>query len=311
MTRITGEQIQQVYKEESIPGQIPFAAFDEKELEKFSKNEKVDDGESYLKSVILEARKVPDIVRADIKPKSSKKSIDSGLSFKQLSTSSYICKSNFDSNYEVDKSLTPDNDWKLDRLATFEHARQQVANHAGRLRSIRRESKRRPKLPIYPLPEPNDFDSWQKIIFGRTLPRPLESEQDEEEPSPKIEANDTSEDRVINLDEIETGIPPLLRVILRLTTHQISGLFDTLALIIEKNNCLLPRCGEWIFSLLAAQAKPMEPSTASRIRNICRTCRKRRYDLVRTPNFSQSELTMLNLVIVIIGHFFDQKDLQD
>lgn len=67
MTRITGEQIQQVYKEESIPGQIPFAAFDEKELEKFSKNEKVDDGESYLKSVILEARKVPDIVRADIK----------------------------------------------------------------------------------------------------------------------------------------------------------------------------------------------------------------------------------------------------
>ena len=55
----------------------------------------------------------------------------------------------------------------------------------------------------------------------------------------------------------------------------------------------------------------MEPSTASRIRNICRTCRKRRYDLVRTPNFSQSELTMLNLVIVIIGHFFDQKDLQD
>ena len=67
MTRITGDQIQQVYKEESIPGQIPFAAFDEKELEKFAKNEKVDDGESYLKSVILEARKVPDIVRADIK----------------------------------------------------------------------------------------------------------------------------------------------------------------------------------------------------------------------------------------------------
>ena len=153
-------------------------------------------------------------------------------------------------------------------LQKFTHIK--VANHAGRLRSIRRESKRRPKLPIYPLPEPNDFDSWQKIIFGRTLPRPLESEQgkvldnstlviklslDEEEPSPKIEASDTSEDRVINLDEIETGIPPLLRVILRLTTHQISGLFDTLALIIEKNNCLLPRCGEWIFSLLAAQGK--------------------------------------------------------
>ena len=65
--RITGAEIQSVYKEESIPGQIPFAAFDEKELEKFDQSKQVDDGASYLKSVILEARKVPDIVRAEIK----------------------------------------------------------------------------------------------------------------------------------------------------------------------------------------------------------------------------------------------------
>ena len=65
--RITGAEIQSVYKEESIPGQIPFAAFDEKELEKFDQSKQVDDGASYLKSVILEARKVPDIVRAEFK----------------------------------------------------------------------------------------------------------------------------------------------------------------------------------------------------------------------------------------------------
>merc|ERR1711892_261417 len=166
--RITAaEMASKVYKEDggAISGQIPFVAFDEKELAKF--NGEIDNGESYLKSVILEARQVPDIVRAEIASKSPQKSIDANLSFKQLSTSSYICKSNFDSNYSIDKSRCPSEEWKIDRLATFEHARQQVANHAGRLRSIRRESKRRPKLPIYPLPEPNDFDSWQMIIFGR------------------------------------------------------------------------------------------------------------------------------------------------
>ena len=65
--------------------------------------------------------------------------------------------------------------------------------------------------------------------------------------------DESVEDRIISLDEIEHGIPPLLRVILRLTTHQISGLFDTLSLIIDKNDKLLHRCAEWIFSLLAAQ----------------------------------------------------------
>ena len=55
----------------------------------------------------------------------------------------------------------------------------------------------------------------------------------------------------------------------------------------------------------------MEPSTASRIRNICRVCRKRRYRLVSSDEIDENELTMLNLIIVIIGHYFEQIDLQD
>ena len=121
--RITAAEIQsKVYKEDgggAVPGQIPFVAFDEKELAKF--NGTIDNGESYLKSVILEARQVPDIVRAEIKSKKTEKPIDSdNLSFKQLSTSSYICKSNFDSNYTIDKDRCPSAEWKQDRLATFE-----------------------------------------------------------------------------------------------------------------------------------------------------------------------------------------------
>ena len=91
------------------------------------------------------------------------------------------------------------------------------------------------------------------------MPVPLEPDDDEAEAveataEPSVNT-ESGEDRVIKLQEIEHGIPPLLRVILRLTTHQISGLFDTLSAIIDKNNQLLHRCGEWLFALLAAQGK--------------------------------------------------------
>jgi len=52
-------------KPDSIPGQIPFFKFEEKELEEFDPNAGVQTAEDYLKSVILEARKEPDFIRAD------------------------------------------------------------------------------------------------------------------------------------------------------------------------------------------------------------------------------------------------------
>ena len=174
MSKITGVELQTVYAEhENIPGQIPFVSFDENDLKTFEKvdNEAVENSaENYLKGVILEARKDPEVVRVDApKPKGDRKKIDQELSFKQLSSSSFISKTNFGSNYEIDQKYLPTQDWKNDRLEVFEYARNQVANHGGKLRSIRRESKKRPKLPIYPLPEPDDQKSWQQFIFGKTL----------------------------------------------------------------------------------------------------------------------------------------------
>lgn len=43
---------------------------------------------------------------------------------------------------------------------------------------------------------------------------------------------------------------------------------------------LQPELGEWIFALLSAQPTPYEPSMASRMRNVCKSCRKLRALLV-------------------------------
>lgn len=58
-------------------------------------------------------------------------------------------------------------------------------------------------------------------------------------------------------------------------------------------------------------AKPIEPSTASRIRNVCRSCRKRRFELINSGSIDEIELKSLNLFILIISEYFDQKDLAD
>merc|ERR1719402_1232596 len=94
---VTGEQLARISKDDletgspdAVPGQIPFYKFEEEELESF--DPKLSDNstaEDYLKSVILEARQQPDIVRASL-PRASKNAANENveLTFKQLSTSS-------------------------------------------------------------------------------------------------------------------------------------------------------------------------------------------------------------------------------
>ena len=75
MNSVTGEKLRPVNNDEkdsgtpteTIPGQIPFYKFDEEELEAFDpKLSDISSAEDYLKSVILEARQQPDIVRGKI-----------------------------------------------------------------------------------------------------------------------------------------------------------------------------------------------------------------------------------------------------
>ena len=72
-------------KPDVIPGQIPFFKFEEKELEEFDPNAGVQTAEDYLKSVILEARKEPDFIRADNAkiPVSPSKKLENGYEIKQ------------------------------------------------------------------------------------------------------------------------------------------------------------------------------------------------------------------------------------
>jgi hypothetical protein len=109
LSAVTSKDLEAAGAKETIPGQIPFYQFDESELTSFDPNSsQPESAEDYLKSVILEARKQPEIVRANIptsKFKTAKNSPE--LTFKQLSASSFISKSNFEERYEIDPQYLP------------------------------------------------------------------------------------------------------------------------------------------------------------------------------------------------------------
>ena len=114
----------------------------------------------------------------------------------------------------------------------------QVGTHAGKLKSIRRESKKRPRLPIFPLPgslnyhlrafanssvqlnafrlkilEPYDFEAWQKIIFGKTVPyvdfedRNDRGEELGDQATSTVEESENLEfaDRILDINKLEHG----------------------------------------------------------------------------------------------------------
>ncbi|CBY12782.1 unnamed protein product [Oikopleura dioica] len=119
---------------------------------------------------------------------------------------------NFMKDDKVDAKYLPTKLWKADRVRLFQNTRMKVGTHAGKLKSIRRESKKRPRLPIFPLPEPYDFEAWQKIIFGKTVPyvdfedRKREEEQlSSQESSKQVEENLEFADRILDIDKLEHG----------------------------------------------------------------------------------------------------------
>ena len=135
LTSVTDSELEAAGSKDIVPGQIPFYKFDEEELESFDPKCGVSTAEDYLKSVIWEARQQPEIVRASIpigKIQSASDNVE--LTFKQLSTSSLISKSNFEDHFKIDSKYLPSDQWKEDRLEIFKHARTQVGNHAGKLK---------------------------------------------------------------------------------------------------------------------------------------------------------------------------------
>ena len=66
--------------------------------------------------------------------------------------------------------------------------------------------------------------------------------------------------------------------------------------------------GQWLYALLVKLEKPLTPEVCSLLRNLARICTAVRANL-ESPE--DQLLPQLNLLICLVGRYFDQSDLAD
>ena len=272
--------------------------------------------EDYLRSVQLEAENCPKVVVAniDLSKLKNKKTQLPNAAFKSTLAAS---------------KFAPTKTWCDYQIKVFGRTRQEFVKHLAQLKSINKQSKRRPKLPVYPLPAWDDQVNWRYFCLGNKL-EPLAADlsndyemnnsnvivDDELDdlsnalvpPQNKVDKQDLAEDgdKVLDLSTLENGFPPMLRVLLRLEPKQVQY---NLAYQVEwlKTYGFSHGQGNWIYALMVCLEKPLYPSVISTLRDLSRQCAQLRAQA--KPN--TAEMNGLNLIICIVGKYFDQADLLD
>lgn len=150
---------------------------------------------------------------------------------------------------------------------------------------------------------PNDSNQWKIYCLGEE-----KSLQPEAEPNKELDEsfNESSVDTlVVNIKKCQ---PPLLSTLQRLSQHEVHKLLKLHVTWIEEGD-FSNQNGVWIYSLLACLEKPFGSEIYSTLRDLSRICSQIRSKII-SPNDS-TIITKLNLIICIIGRYFNQLDMTD
>ncbi|XP_053143429.1 gem-associated protein 2 isoform X2 [Hemicordylus capensis] len=121
------------------------------------------------------------------------------------------------------------------------------------------------------MPKSDDEEGWKKFCLGEKLYLDTTVQ--------------VSSDENQGIDYVQIGFPPLLSIVSRMNQ------------------------GRWLFALLACLEKPLLPEAHSLIRQLARRCSEVR---VLEENKNDVErVSALNLLICLVGRYFDQHDLAD
>lgn len=320
------------YEHDFIPGASHFFQIDKKEfsLNNFKPTKGIPSNpKEYLKNVMFEAQNCPDVVVAKMDPGKIKSS---------GKVASCIQSSLPGGQHAPEKS------WIDDQIKQFSSARHQYMKHQARLKSINKQTKKRPKLPIYPLPTWKDEENWRYLCLGSSLKKRkkcasssssslMQSNQagtdgnnndddDDDVSSSDDESNDMEctpsspyskpeddgeDDNLVDLSTLKDGYPPLMRILLRMESRQIEANLDYHSEWMHEYG-FSHQQGKWIYALLTCLQKPLFPTVTSALRDLSRKCAQERINVADTD---PGLLCGLNVIIAVIGSYFNQYDLLD
>nr|CAB3248730.1 gem-associated protein 2 [Phallusia mammillata] len=315
----TGENLAATQEDyTNIPGATPFFKLDSKDfsLENYTPSTGLPSNpQDYLRNVMIEARDCPNVVVAKSRPSKIKQN-DLNLPEEED-----IPGGNF----------APTKEWCQMQVSNFFVARSEFSRHLAVLKSIKRQTKKRPKLPIYPLPAWDDELNWRLLSLGNKFTErnsdfsssPVVKDEnmetaDEKHVSTTMADNKEScenmqasanieEDRIVDLSQLKEGYPPLLRMLLRMDAKHVESNLEYHVRWLQTYG-FSHQQGRWIYALLVCLEKPLFPTVLSTLRDLARQCAQ-----LRTTYTSEDmeQLNGLNLIICIVGKYFDQSDLLD
>lgn len=212
----------------------------------------------------------------------------------------------------------PNGDWQIMVMERFRQSRALYIDHCNTLSSLKKNSDQRPKLPLSPLPPASDKEAWTYFCLGNMKkPKVQVKVESQEEKTIKaldmrsitsqVEDEFDSDNRIIELHTIKKGFPPLMRILARLNTNQVTALIQYSSEWIKEYGFSHEQ-GSWIYALLVIMPEPVYPAVHGALRELSRTCAKERTVVDRDDVAS---LNALNSCCTIVCLFFKQYDLAD
>ncbi|XP_048831204.1 gem-associated protein 2 [Brienomyrus brachyistius] len=228
--------------------------------------------QEYLRQVQLEASLCPDVVVAQIDPKKIKKKQTVNISLTGCQAAPV--------------GFSPSLRWQQQQVSNFSAIRQSINKHRAHWKAQSLDNN-------VIMPELEDEEGWKKFCLGgniccNTSPTAGGSEHP-------------------GLDYTKIGFPPFLSIVSRLNQATVSAVLEYLINWFEEKE-FVPQLGRWLYALLGCLEKPLLPEAHSLIRQLARRCSQVRASL---ESKEDEKLSALNLMICLVGRYFEQSDLAD
>ncbi|GBN42692.1 Gem-associated protein 2 [Araneus ventricosus] len=238
-------------------------------------------GFDYLYRVRIESRNCPKVVVSDIdKTKFLNRqtiTIDDGNGF-----------------ISARPGFEADPEWREEQLELF------IAN---RIKMSENRDYLKQKFPRKDVPRINKKQEWCLYCLG------VEKHDLVYGKAEKLEASN-DDNTAVNPKKArfsDSPNPPLLSVMLYMNQSRVAKLLSYHIDWLEEIGFCHPQ-GEWLYALLVALEKPLDPDTCALLRSLSRQCSKLRNELSTSDH---EFVRPLNLFLSIVAHYFDQKDMSD
>nr|XP_060614917.1 gem-associated protein 2 isoform X1 [Anolis sagrei ordinatus] len=228
--------------------------------------------QEYLKRVQIEAANCPDVVVAQIDPKKLKKKQTVNISLSGCQPAPV--------------GYSPTLKWQQQQVAHFSTIRQNVNKHRDHWKAQQLDSN-------VAIPRSEDEEAWKKFCLGEKLYF---------EKAVQVSSDDNE-----GIDYVQIGFPPLLSIVSRMNQATVTSVLEYLTNWLGKKE-FTPELGRWLYALLACLEKPLLPEAHSLIRQLARQCSEVR---ALEENKNDEKVSALNLIICLVGRYFDQHDLAD